>query len=173
MKVLNKAVGANLVLKSISFGELEERERIKQIFLKNGLQENRLTLLEVASGSENHMKLYREIDVALDPIPYGGATSTCEALWMGVPVVCMAGEGMVGRLSASVLMGAGCKEWIGYSKQDYFDIAVELASKGKRNIAMRKELRQKLKDSDLNNANRLCRELERIYKEERHGIMDV
>ena len=173
MEVLNKTVGANLVLKSISFGELEERERVKQIFLKNGLQENRLTLLEVASGSENHMKLYREIDVALDPIPYGGATSTCEALWMGVPVVCMAGEGMVGRLSASVLMGAGCKEWIGYSKQDYVDIAVELASEGKRNIAMREELRQKLKDSDLNNANRLCRELERIYKEERHGIMDV
>jgi predicted O-linked N-acetylglucosamine transferase (SPINDLY family) len=70
-------------------------------------------------------------------------------------------------------MGADCKEWIGYSKQDYVDIAVELASEGKRNIAMREELRQKLKDSDLNNANRLCRELERIYKEERHGIMDI
>ena len=173
MKVLNKEKAANLVLKSISFEEAEERERIKGIFVKNGLQENRLTLLPVASGSENHMRLYREIDVALDPIPYGGATSTCEALWMGVPVVCMAGEGMVGRLSASVLMGANCGEWIGYNREEYINIAIKLAKEGKRNITKREELRQKLTDSDLNNANRLCRELERIYQEERHGIMDI
>ena len=127
----------------------------------------------MASGSENHMRLYKEIDVALDPIPYGGATSTCEALWMGVPVVCMAGEGMVGRLSASVLMGANCGEWIGYSAEDYVAIAIKLANEGKRNITKREELRQKLTDSDLNNAYRLCRELERIYKEERHAIMDI
>ena len=52
------------------------------------------------------------MDVALDPIPYGGATTTAEALWMGVPVVSLQGEGMVGRISASLLHHAGLERWI-------------------------------------------------------------
>ena len=65
-------------------------------------------------GGLNHLQRYSEIDVALDPIPYGGATTTAEALWMGVPVVALAGEGMVGRLAASLLIHGnqrqlGCK----------------------------------------------------------------
>ena len=86
---------AELVLKSISFCEYAEQQRIRQRFEKAGLASERLILLDWVEGGLNHLQLYSEIDVALDPIPYGGATTTAEALWMGVPVVALAGHGMV------------------------------------------------------------------------------
>ena len=63
------------------------------------------------------------MDVGLDPIPYGGATTTAEALWMGVPVITLKGDGMVGRLSASLLHHAGLKHWIADDKNSYVEIA--------------------------------------------------
>ena len=59
------------------------------------------------------------MDVALDPIPYGGATTTAEALWMGVPVISLKGEGMVGRLSASLLHHSGLEHWIANNIDSY------------------------------------------------------
>ena len=84
-----------------------------------GLEPDRLILLGWIEGGINHLQLYRHMDVALDPIPYGGATTTAEALWMGVPVVSLKGEGMVGRLAASLLHHAGLKQWIANSVDDY------------------------------------------------------
>ena len=103
-KVMEANPDAELVLKSISFCEPDEKERIKQRFENAGLASERLLLLDWVEGGLNHLQLYSEVDVALDPIPYGGATTTAEALWMGVPVVTLAGNGMVGRLSASLLI---------------------------------------------------------------------
>ena len=77
------------------------------------------------SGWAKHMALYRDIDVALDPMPYSGATTSCEALLMGVPVVTLAGADMVERLTASVL-AAGCSDWIATTRTDYIDVATEL-----------------------------------------------
>ena len=70
------------------------------------------------------------MDVALDPIPYGGATTTAEALWMGVPVVSMQGDGMVGRMSTSLLHHAGFEQWIANDIDNYVNIAKKLASQG-------------------------------------------
>ena len=104
-KVMNANPGSELVLKSISFCEPEEKHRILRRFEKAGLESERLILLDWVEGGLNHLQLYSEIDVALDPIPYGGATTTAEALWMGVPVS-ISREGMVGRLAATLLIHA-------------------------------------------------------------------
>ena len=155
---------AELVLKSISFVEQEEQARIRALFTAAGLASERLILLPWMEGRSAHLDRYREIDVALDPLPYGGATTTCEALAMGVPVVSLAGAGMVGRLSASVLQHAGCGAWIADSTEGYVAIAQQLAATGPRRQDQRQDLRQQVLTSDLGNGPRLAQELERLYR---------
>ena len=111
--------GTELVLKSISFCEDAEKQRIRGRFEKRGLESKRLNLLDWVEGGINHLELYSEVDVALDPIPYGGATTTAEALWMGVPVLTLAGKGMVGRLAASLLIYGNQTNLVSYTKEEY------------------------------------------------------
>ena len=169
-KVMLANPEAELVLKSISFCEKAEKQRIRQRFKKAGLQSERLKLLDWVEGGLNHLQLYSEIDVALDPIPYGGATTTAEALWMGVPVVALAGKGMVGRLSASLLIHGNKKEWVARDISQYIAIATELAQKGPRSSESRYKLRLEMQESSLANGRRLSQELEQKYFELRHQI---
>ena len=154
---------AELVLKSISFHEKAEQARIRRRFEQAGLHPNRLILLDWVEGGINHLKLYQHIDVALDPIPYGGATTTAESLWMGVPVVSLQGKGMVGRLSASLLSHAGLKQWIAEDKDGYVKIAESLALQGPRYSKHRMQLRKSVERSAIADGARLSAELERIY----------
>ena len=114
---------AELALKSISFCEAAEQQRIRKRFEQAGLASERLILLDWVEGGLNHLERYSEIDVALDPIPYGGATTTAEALWMGVPVVALAGAGMVGRLAASLLIHGNQADWVARDIDSYVAIA--------------------------------------------------
>ena len=115
---------AELVLKSISFCEAEEQKRIRKRFEQAGLDSDRLVLLDWVEGGLNHLQRYGEIDVALDPIPYGGATTTAEALWMGVPVVALAGNRHGGkRLAASLLIHGGRADWVARDPKSYIEIA--------------------------------------------------
>ena len=156
---------AELVLKSISFVEEAEQERVRRLFVEGRLATQRLRLLPWVEGRSHHLDCYSEIDVGLDPLPYGGATTTCEALAMGVPVVSLAGEGMVGRLSASVLQHAGCGAWIAHTPEQYVAIAQGLAAEGRRGCAPRQALRHQVLSSPLADGQRLARQLERLYRE--------
>ena len=77
-----------------------------------GLDPERVDWLALTKGPVEHMQQYAQIDIALDPIPNGGCTTTCEALWMGVPTITMAGSHYVSRMSTAVLAGANMTEWI-------------------------------------------------------------
>jgi len=171
--VLRAVPEAELVLKSISFHEEAERLRIQRRFVAAGLESERLTLLNWVEGGLNHLMRYSGIDVALDPIPYGGATTTCEALWMGVPVVSLAGSGMAGRLSASLLASAGCSHWIADTANDYVAIARSLAAAGLREQQHRLALRQQVAASPMADARRLSRALEGCYRDERSRIVGL
>lgn len=172
-KVMAAVPEAELVLKSISFHEAAEQVRIRERFEKAGLAPERLTMLPWVEGGLNHLLRYCEMDVALDPVPYGGATTTAEALWMGVPVVAMAGQGMVGRLAASLLDAGGLSRWLATNSEHYIQIATLLANEGKRSRVQRMELRQRLEQSPLANGKRLASELEKIYKQLRLEVKGV
>ena len=137
---------------------------MRKRFIDQGLDPTRLVLQPWIQGWENHMSLYSHIDVALDPLPYSGATTTCEALLMGVPVVSLAGEAMVERLSASVLAGAGFPEWIATTPNNYVAIATALAkcSDQPRSLSKRQLLRHQVQGSNLGQPNRVARELETV-----------
>ncbi len=162
-EVLRANKGAALALKSISFHEAGERSRVLHLFKNKGIKSERIKIFEWVQGYREHMDLYSSIDIALDPTPYGGATTTCEALWMGVPVITHGGFGMVSRLSASILVAAGCREWIAKSEADYVKISTELSTEGPRKIGQRLELRNKIAASKLCDAVRLSKNLEDIY----------
>ena len=168
--VLAAVPEAELVLKSISFREEAEQARVRARFEAAGLEGDRLVLLNWVEGGLNHLMRYREVDVALDPVPYGGATTTAEALWMGVPVVALAGPGMVGRLAASLLVHGNQGQWVAQNEQDYIAIAQALAAKGPRQADQRIELRKQLEASPLADGARLSGELERVYRRLRAGV---
>ena len=163
--VLEDVPYSQLVLKSFNFVEEAEQLRVMRCLQKAGIDAERIKLLDATNNHEEHLKLYKELDAVLDPCPYGGATSTCDALIMGVPVVSLASTGMVGRLSSSILTSARLEGWIARSKEEYRKIARDLAAAGPRHAQARQQLRSHVQSSPLCDAPRLCRELERIYTE--------
>lgn len=166
INVLNNVPQAELVLKSITFVEAAEQERIQKRFKKAGLNPKRLILQAWIQGWGNHMTAYHMMDVALDPTPYSGATTSCEALLMGVPVITLAGEAMVERLSSSVLASAGKHEWIAKCRSEYIKIAQRLAGDQTKATPMtqRLALRHQVQKSNLGQPLRVTRELEMLYR---------
>ena len=165
VSILNSNQNSELTLKSINFVEHEEKKRVERLFYKAGLDIHRLNLLDGTQSIHDHLDAYHQIDVALDPIPYGGATTTCEALEMGVPVISLSGLGMIGQLSASLLVHSGCHEWLAQTKSEYCKIANLLCQHGKRSYQDRADLQKKIRTSQLGNNQRLAQNLEKLYFE--------
>jgi predicted O-linked N-acetylglucosamine transferase (SPINDLY family) len=114
-----------------------------------GVSADRISLVDRTEKMEDHLGMYRQVDVALDTYPYNGTTTTCEALWMGVPVVTLSGDRHAARVGASLLTAAGHPEWIATDNANYVRIATELASDRARLIALRTALRDDMKRSPL------------------------
>ena len=110
------------------------------------------------------MDFYRLVDIGLDPFPYNGTTTTCEALWMGVPVITLLGSRHSGRVGASLLSQVGLKELIAKSKKEYLDISISLANNHERLNDMRNGLRLMLKDSSLMDRKSFTNALEQEYE---------
>ena len=110
------------------------------------------------------LRVLNEVDIALDPFPFNGSTTTFEALWMGVPVVTLRGERFVGRVGSSVLTALGLPELIATTAADYVARAVALARDAERRRRLRRELRPRLKASALMDAPAHARAVEAAYR---------
>jgi protein O-GlcNAc transferase len=108
--------------------------------------------------------VYGRIDVALDTFPYAGTTTTCESLWMGVPVVTLARTNHVSRVGASILKNTGLAQLIAQTTKQYLSLAADLAGDINRLKTMRANLRQMLAESPLMDAVGFTRELESSYR---------
>jgi predicted O-linked N-acetylglucosamine transferase (SPINDLY family) len=146
-KVLQAVPGSRLILKSRGLQEPGIAEGIRRRLAGVGLEETRVELRDHAATLQEHLAMYREIDVALDSFPYAGTTTTCEALWMGVPVVTRAGDRHVSRVGVSLLHAVGHPELIGADEAEYVRIATELARDSGRLAQLRAGLREDLRRS--------------------------
>jgi predicted O-linked N-acetylglucosamine transferase (SPINDLY family) len=105
------------------------------------------------------------VDIALDPISYNGATTTCLALWMGVPVVSLAGEGYASRMGASLLKALGQPAWVAASEEEYIAIAQRLSDDRAALQQIRARLRQQMQASALMDGAAFARKLEALYRQ--------
>jgi predicted O-linked N-acetylglucosamine transferase (SPINDLY family) len=129
--LLERLPASRLVLRASAYGGAGTVTYVREHWARLGLPVDRVELLPYVPLAEA-LKSYDEIDIALDPFPYNGGVTTCDALAMGVPVVALLGTRMIGRQSAALLHAAGRPEWIATTEDEYLDIAVGLARSAER-----------------------------------------
>ena len=159
--VLAAVPGSRLLLKAVGLGGVAGRAYVRRHLV--GPDPARVELVPWTPDAASHLAAYAWVDVALDPFPYNGTTTTCEALWMGVPVVTLAGHSHAGRVGASLLTHAGLGEFVGDTVGGYVSLAVGLAADAGRRAELRRSLRGRVTASALGDVGRLARELERAY----------
>ncbi len=139
------------------------REKFLEQFKAQGVDSSRIDLLTLLPLSRDHLQSYQMMDLSLDTFPYAGTTTTCEALWMGVPVITLTGASHAHNVGASLLSAVGFTEWIATTKQEYINKAVQLATDIDALKQARKVLRPKMKDSPLCNAQEFTKNTEQVY----------
>lgn len=159
-RVLKAAPGSRLVLKSWNLADAETWGPLLRRFAEAGVEDGRVELLNPRDGVAEHLGAYSRVDIALDTYPYHGTTTTCEAMWMGVPVVTLAGDTHASRVGASLLKAVGVPELIATSEEDYVRIAAALAGDAAGLASLRGVLREKMRASELCDAAGFCRAFE-------------
>lgn len=140
------------------------QENVRRLFEGHGVAPDRVTFREHLPDKPSHLASYATIDIALDTLPYNGTTTTCEALWMGVPVVTLEGSAHAGRVGASLLRAAGLPDFIAEDEQAYVTKAIQLACSPARLSALRRELRPQLTASALCDAVSYSARVEDAYE---------
>jgi predicted O-linked N-acetylglucosamine transferase (SPINDLY family) len=143
--------------------EGKHRQHVLDRMAAAGIASDRVTFAAFAKG-EKYWDLYRYIDVALDTFPFAGGTTTCDALWMGVPVVSLAGKTAVGRAGLSLLSHIGLAELVGKTEADYAAIATKLSTDLSRLGDWRQTLRPRMAASPIMNAGQFARDVEETYR---------
>jgi predicted O-linked N-acetylglucosamine transferase (SPINDLY family) len=165
-RILEAVPSSRLLLKAAGFRSMEARKRVREIFfLHSGIDEDRLDFRLPEEKHESHLALYGEMDIALDTFPYHGTTTTCEALWMGVPVVILEGKSHVSRVGVSLLTSIGLPEMVAVSEDEYVKIAVTLAGNVELLKSHRENLRDKLQNSRLLDGISFSRDLESVFRQ--------
>ena len=162
--ILNRVPGSRLMLKTKPLADPGARDLVLQVFSLNGIAPDRLVLSGWTDDTAGHLARYRDVDIALDTFPYHGTTTTCEALWMGVPVVTCAGETHASRVGGSLLSRTGLDELVTCSMQGYVETAISVARDVPRLCRLREDLRGRMAASTLTDKARIAREVECAYR---------
>ncbi|MBI1246188.1 MAG: glycosyltransferase [Alphaproteobacteria bacterium] len=161
---LHAVPASRMVVKARGLDEAETRERLLAGFAARGIDRARVELAGFAQTLQSHVARYADIDVALDTVPYNGTTTTCEALWMGVPVLSLAGDRHAGRVSASLLARIGAGGWVARDSAGLAKLAASLVSDALALETIRAGLRARVAGSPLCDGLRLARAFEGIYR---------
>jgi predicted O-linked N-acetylglucosamine transferase (SPINDLY family) len=162
-KILNEIPDSRLILKGRSFHDKTTCNYTINMFTQRGIAAERITL-QYWDQSPKHLESYNLVDIGLDTLPFNGATTTCEALWMGVPVITLAGTAYHSRVGVSLLSNVGLPDLVANTPDEYISIAVNLAKDLNRLKSLRGYLRNIMRYSPLCNAKKFTLNLEMCYR---------
>jgi len=161
-EVLGAVPDSRMLLKAWALSDEQVCATLRERFMNHGVAAERL---EFRGVSTDYLREYGEVDIALDPFPRTGGATTTDALWMGVPVVTLAGERMIERQGASLLTAVGLEELIATDRADYVAKAAALAQDPERRKTLRAELRDRMAASELCDGRGLATALEDAYRD--------
>jgi predicted O-linked N-acetylglucosamine transferase (SPINDLY family) len=165
-EILLAVPNSRLIMKYKSLADNDTRKRVHAMFKSSGIDNacERIELLGFIPNLSEHLKTSNRIDLALDTFPYNGTTTTCEALWMGVPVITLAGENHSARVGASIMSQVNLFETITGKSEEYLETAVGLATDTNRLARLRSGLRDTVSQSPLTNQALFVNSLETAYR---------
>jgi protein O-GlcNAc transferase len=163
---LQTAKDTRLIVRNKVLDEDAHRKRFLNFFTEAGIEADRIILLGSAEHHE-FLQTYGKIDLALDTFPYNGGTTTTEAIWQGVPVVCFSGDRWISRTSATILHFGELNQFIGANVNEYIDLAVKWSAPEQRATLrnLRQKMREKLKNSKVCDGAGLAKNFEEIVFE--------
>jgi predicted O-linked N-acetylglucosamine transferase (SPINDLY family) len=162
-RILHAVPGSRLLLKDPVFDTASQRTVVQQTLNGHGIEAERIKLVGGSSQKE-HLAALNEVDIALDPFPQNGGTSTWEALWMGVPVVAKLGNSVPSRISAAILGAIGLADWTAADEHGYAELAVEKAADPVALAQLRTEIRRAISASPAGNSLLYTRAVEDAYR---------
>lgn len=157
--VLQAVPGSKLLLKATQLGDEAVCRSVYTRFASHGIAQERL-LLEGPDARADYLAAYHRVDIALDPFPFTGGTTSAESLWMGVPVLTLAGDRMIARQGVGLMVNAGLPDWVAADKADYVAKAAGHAADVAALVALRGGLRQQVLASPLFDAGRFAQHFE-------------
>lgn len=163
--ILQAMPNSRLIMKYRALTDRATQEYVHKLFEQQEISRDRVQLLGHVNSFAEHLALYSQIDIALDSFPYNGTTTTCEALWMGVPVITIAGQGHAARVGVSILANLGLTDLITTSVAEYVELAKRLASDRERLRYLRANLRYLMSRSPLTDARGFTQVLETAYRQ--------
>ncbi len=167
-RILASVPNARLLLKAPGLADAPSRRRLAAALHRAGAPPGSVHVHTGWIEHGEHLSLYGQIDIALDPFPYNGTTTTCEALFMGVPVITLAGDRHAGRVGATLLTRLGLDRLVARDEETYLAAARWLAANPAELALLRRELRPQFLRSPLCDARRFARQMEDVY----HAMME-
>ncbi|MDO8176894.1 MAG: tetratricopeptide repeat protein [Undibacterium sp.] len=162
-RVLHAVPNSRLFLKTRSLNNPESRQKVTNRFSMHGIDTERL-ILEDAAPRAQLLAAYQRIDIALDPFPYPGGTTSVEALWMGIPVLNLAGDRFLSHMGESILQNAGLPDWIASNPDDYVALAISHTNDLQDLNHLHQQLRQQVLVSPLFDAPRFAENFENALR---------
>lgn len=167
-EILKRVPDSKLIMKNKSLTDSATRTHYLALFESNGISSERVEMIGLTPSKAEHLAVYQRVDIALDTFPYHGTTTTCDTLWMGVPVLTLAGSNHASRVGVSLLSQLDLEQFIAESPEEYINLAVSLANEPAQLSEVRGRLRERMQASSLCDALSFTRRLEQAYRDMWH-----
>ena len=162
-EILKAVERSRLILKSNQLGDAMTSARCLALFAAHDIKPERITLCGMIPNNADHLAYYGEVDLALDPFPYNGTTTTFEALWMGVPTLTLKGKVHASRVGASILSRIGLHSYVAGTVEEYVKIAQSKSQALEELRILRRDLRQQMINSSLCDSADFAKQIEKAY----------